>query len=244
MTEALIRPKKLYEEVVVRISDAINSDQWEPGDRLPSERELMEQFGVGRPAVREALFALQRMGLVEVRSGTRARVTKPTPQRLINELSGAAIQFLVDEMGVRHFQDARLFFEVGLARYAATHATPEDVGKLEQALLANKRTIGDLKEFARTDVDFHFVLPLISRNPIFIAIHEALVEWLTEQRTTALQSPDEDRIAYAAHEAIFKAIAKHDPDRAERAMKAHLAQVSEVYWRARKRRQRARSKRA
>ncbi len=73
MEQAIIRPKKLYEQVADHIAEAIRTKQYAPGDQLPSERELMERLGVGRSAVREALFALQRMGLVEVRSGTRAR---------------------------------------------------------------------------------------------------------------------------------------------------------------------------
>ena len=87
---------------------------------------------MGRPAVREALFALQRMGLVEVRSGMRARVTQPTPDRLIGELSEAVKLFLVTDGGIQQFQDARASFEIGLARHAALHATPEDLHQLKE----------------------------------------------------------------------------------------------------------------
>lgn len=232
MNDAVIRPKRLYEEVVARMTATITAAQFEAGDRLPSERELMQQFGVGRPAIREALLTLQRMGLVEVRSGMRARVTKPTAHGLIRELSGAARQFLADDAGVRQLQDARMLLEIGLARHAAVHATGEEIEKLREALVANRNAIGDDPMFARTDVEFHFVLPVISGNSIFLAVYEALVEWLTEQRLIALQDPIEDRVAYAAHEAIFKAIAARDPEQAEREMRAHLAQVAEVYWRA------------
>jgi DNA-binding FadR family transcriptional regulator len=79
-------------------------------------------------------------------------------------------------------------------------------------------------------VDFHFVLPLITRNAIFIAIHEATLEWLTDQRVTGLLNPGEDRLSFSAHEAIYEGIEAHDPDRAERAMLAHMDRTSEVYW--------------
>lgn len=230
LKRSVIRPKKLYEQVAAHISEAIRSNEFSPGDELPSERELMDHFHVGRPAVREALFALMRMGVVEVRSGARARVTEPTPDRLIGELSEAVRLFLATDSGIRDFQNARAFLEIGLARQAALHATPEDLDKLKEALRANERTIGDIEAFARTDIEFHFVLPQILRNSIFSAVLQAMAEWLTEQRTTALQSPDEYRIAYAAHEAIYEGVASGDPDRAESAMATHLGQVGEVYW--------------
>ncbi len=234
METEIIRPRKLYEQIADRITAAIRSNEYSLGDVLPSERELMERFGVGRPAVREALFALQRMGLVEVRSGMRARVTEPTPDRLIGELSEAVKLFLVTNTGIRQFQDARASFEIGLARHAALHATPEDLRQLKEALRANEQAIGDFELFAKTDVEFHFILAVIRRNSIFTAMHQAIAQWLTEQRTTALRSPGEDRIAFVAHEAICEGVASGDPDRAERAMAEHLAQVGKTYWEIKK----------
>jgi GntR family transcriptional repressor for pyruvate dehydrogenase complex len=188
----------------------------------------MRQFGVGRPAVREALFHLGKMGLIEVRSGERARVTRPTPEIVIGTLSGAARHMLASPGGVRDFQAARTFFEVGLVRHAAEHATAEDIERFEAALEENRRSIGDLKRFQRTDVAFHYVLAVIPGNPIFTAIHAAFAEWLLEQRQTTL-APGQDEIAYAAHRQIFEAVAARDPDRAEAAMREHLAYVARRY---------------
>ena len=231
----IIRPKKLYEQVADRIAEAIRSKQYEPGDQLPSERELMERLGVGRPAIREALFALQRMGLVEVRSGTRARVTEPTADRLISELSESAKLLMVTDAGVRHFQDCRASLEVSLVRHAALHATSADLHQLRRALEANEAAIGNPKAFVETDLGFHFVLAELRRNPIFGSVHQAIAEWLTEQRTTALMSPGEERVAYEAHKAIYEGVASGNPDRAEQAMSEHLAQVVDVYWKVKTR---------
>jgi GntR family transcriptional repressor for pyruvate dehydrogenase complex len=197
-------------------------------ERLPSERDLMRHFGVGRPSVREALLRLSRMGLVEVRSGERARVTRPTPQVVIDQLSGSARHMMAAPGGVQDFQNARIFFEVGLARHAAGHASDEDLERLEAALEVNRRSIGDLRRFERTDVDFHYVLAEIGRNPIFTAIHAALAEWLLEQRRTTLAA-GEDQKAYDAHRLIFEAVAARDPDRAEAAMRDHLEYVARRY---------------
>ena len=208
----------------------IHEGRYSAGDQLPSERDLMKQFGVGRPAVREALFALQKMGLVAINSGERARVTQPTPKVVFESLAGAARHLLGAPDGVRHFQEARAFFEVGLARYAAQHATDDDLNELKRALEANRQALDNLHAFERTDVAFHYVLAVIPRNPIFTAIHEAVVAWLTEQRTITLRMPGEQFVAYRAHAAIYEAIGARDPARAERAMRTHLDEVAKTYW--------------
>lgn len=223
-----LRPRKLSEEVAHHLEQMIQDGDFSETDRLPSERELMRHFGVGRPSVREALVHLSKMGLVEIRSGERARVTRPTPQFVIDALAGPARRMLAAPGGVADFQGARLFFEVGLARHAAQHATAEEIEQFAQALETNRQSIGDLKRFERTDVDFHYVLALIMRNPIFTAIHAALAEWLLEQRRTTLAA-GEDEKAYQAHRKIFEAVAARDPDRAEAAMRAHLEYVAQRY---------------
>jgi GntR family transcriptional repressor for pyruvate dehydrogenase complex len=225
-----IRRRRLYEEVAGRLEAMIQEGQYSPGDQLPSERDLMKQFGVGRPAVREALFALQKMGLVAINNGERARVTQPTPKVVFESLAGAARHLLAAPDGVRHFQEARAFFEIGLARYAAQHATADDLAELKRALDANRQALDNLYAFERTDVAFHYVLAVIPRNPIFTAIHEAIAAWLTEQRSTTLRTPGQKFVACRAHEAIYEAIAARDPDRAELAIRAHLDQVVETYW--------------
>jgi GntR family transcriptional repressor for pyruvate dehydrogenase complex len=224
----LVRKRRLSEDVAAHLERMIHDGAFSETGRLPSERELMRHFGVGRPSVREALLRLNRMGFVEVGSGERARVTSPTPQFVIDELGGPARHMLAQPGGVQHFQDARIFFEAGLARHAALHATAEDLASFEAALEANRRSIGDLTQFERTDVDFHYVLALVARNPIFTAIHAALAEWLLEQRHRTL-APGVDRKAYEAHEAIFEAVAARDPDRSEQAMRAHLDYVAIRY---------------
>ena len=80
MIGVLIKQRKLSDEVAAHLEGMIRKGELAEAERLPSERELMRQFGVGRPSIREALLHLSKMGLVEVKSGERARVTRPTPQ--------------------------------------------------------------------------------------------------------------------------------------------------------------------
>lgn len=228
MSETAVRQRKLYEEVAERLEQRIADGDFAPGDPLPSERDLMEAYGVGRPAIREALFHLQKLGLAELRSGTRARVTRPTPKSVVDGLSITARHMLSSPDGIHNFQGVRVFFEAGLARHAALHATEQDLADFEAALEDNRESIGDLGRFERTDVAFHYVLAEIPRNPIFTAIHAAFAEWLLEQRQTTL-APGVDVISYNAHRAIFEAVAAGDPDRAERAMREHLEFVAARY---------------
>jgi DNA-binding FadR family transcriptional regulator len=228
MRGVLVRQRKLSEDVAAHLERMIREGELTEADRLPSERELMQHFGVGRPSIREALLRLSKMGLVEVRSGERARVTRPTPQFVIDALSVTARHMISAPGGVHDFQSARIFFEVGLARNAAATATDEDIRNLAEALEVNRLSIGDLRAFEKTDVDFHYVLAVMTHNPIFMAIHAALAEWLLEQRRTTL-ADGEDVRAFEAHRKIYGAIAARDPDRAEKEMRLHLEHVARRY---------------
>ena len=234
-----LRRRKLYEDIVDRIEQAIIGGQFAPGDQIPSERELMASFGVGRTSVREALFALQRMGLIALNNGERARVTQPTPEVLVGELSGTARHLLATPDGVRHFQQARLFLEVALAGHAAAHATKADLADLADALEANRKAIDQPETFVRTDIFFHFILAKISGNPIFTSLHAAIAEWLMEQRATAARAEKASmRRAYNAHKRIHAAIVARDPDAAEAAMRSHLDRVRKFYWKVKSGRRR------
>jgi DNA-binding FadR family transcriptional regulator len=225
-----IRRRKLYEEVALRIEAMIRDRGYAPGDRLPSEKEIMVELGVGRSAVREAMLSLQKMGLLAVSSGERARVTAPTAQALVNELSGAARLLLAQDGGIQQFQEARALFEIGLVRLAAQQATPKHIEDLRRVLEANGRSIGNQTEFMRTDVDFHYAIASIPGNTIFTSMYNAVVEWLTEQREISGRAPEAGTNAFAAHTRIFQAIAGHNPAEAQIAMQEHLDQVVKFYW--------------
>ena len=80
---SVLRRVKLYEQVSERLEQRIRDQDIGPGEELPSERELMREFGVGRPAIREALFHLQKMGLVELKAGARAKVVAPDARAVV-----------------------------------------------------------------------------------------------------------------------------------------------------------------
>jgi DNA-binding FadR family transcriptional regulator len=108
--------KKLSDMVEEELEQMIRRKEFAQGEQLPSERELMEFFNVGRPSVREALAALKRKGLVQINNGERARVSMPSADTIIGELSGMAKDFLTQPGGIAHFEQLRLFFESSLVR--------------------------------------------------------------------------------------------------------------------------------
>lgn len=228
-----IHRRKLSEEVAAQLQAMMLNNQLLPGQTLPSERELMALFNVGRSSVREALYALQRMGLVSIRNGEPACVTKPTAQALVNELSGAVAHILLDPRGAREMQQARTLYEILLVRYAATHASADDLARLKQALDRNEAALGDMEAFAKTDVEFHQLLAEIPGNSIFTSLQSALASWLTEQRHGSLRIKDAAQDAFQSHRRIYEAIAARDADAAERAMQRHLDNVGDFYWQAR-----------
>ena len=223
----LSRPR-VSDEIVERLERAIMEGGYGVGQALPSERELMATFQVGRPAVREALYTLAQRGVVSVRSGARARVTEPNPVGAFSTMSLLVRHLLGRPGGIGHFQEVRALLEVALARMAASECKEEELGTLQRALQANKDAIGNRREFNRTDVDFHFQLARRTDNPLILAVHAAMAEWLAEQRDVALAAGSMSR-TFHDHARIYQAIADRDPDRAAAAMQSHLNSVARNY---------------
>lgn len=229
---AVAQKRRRWEGIAEHIELMVLSGELTDGARLPSERELMERFNVGRSSVREALFALQKRGLITLTPGAVARAAQPSPRIMVDELSSIARHMLARPEGMRHFQHARALFEVGLAREVALHGTAEDLAELSAALTANKAAIGDLEYFQRTDLEFHFVIAKSSRNPIFVALHNAMTEWLSEQRRVSSRAGAQPDQVFLEHKRIHDAIVARNPAAAATAMEEHLASVARNFWRA------------
>ena len=228
-----IKRAKLFEQVAEVLERRIRDHDLPAGAELPSERDLMKEFGVGRPAVREALFHLQRMGLLEMRPGARAQVAIPSVQAVMHSVAGSARYLLSASEGIKHFQEARILFETGLVRDAAQMASDADIARVKAALDDNREAIGDIRRFEQSDVAFHFAIATVPKNPIYTTLHSAIVEWLVDQRHVTLSYPGQNKLAYKAHAAIYEAIADRDPDAAAKEMREHLEQVSDLYWKVR-----------
>lgn len=222
--------RKLSNDVTDRLLARINGGEFVPGSRLPSERQLMESFQVGRPAIREALQNLQRMGLIQITHGESARVLAPNARTILDQIAGTARHILSKSpKTLDDLKDARLFFEVGMARLAAARATSDDVTALEQKI-DNQATAGDdIDRFLRADIAFHRGVAGVSGNPIFIAVSEAMLEWLLEYHTGLIRKDGRELVTLAEHRLILERIAAHDVEGAAAAMLAHLTRANDLY---------------
>ena len=231
VTETIQR-RKIYQEVYDRLMERIRSGALPPHAQLPSERELMEEYGVGRPAVREALQALERSGIVEIVHGERARVVVPTAERLMSQIAGGAMHLLRTQPGtLEHLKEVRLFLETGTARMAAERATEEDVAHLRLAIAQHRSSMVDLGRFIELDMAFHREIAAIGGNPIFPSIVEAMFRWAGEHYQSMVRAPGAEELTLAEHERIVEAIARKDPDGAAAAMHAHLSRANLLYLR-------------
>ncbi|HXZ06574.1 MAG TPA: GntR family transcriptional regulator, partial [Paraburkholderia sp.] len=196
----VIPRRKLYQEIVDRLMERIRSGEMAPGAHLPSEHELMETYGVGRPAVREALQALERSGIVEIVHGERTRVVVPTADRLIGQIAGGAMHLLrTDPDMLGHVKHARLFLETGTARMAAGRASEDDVAQLQLSVSQHRASMVNLDAFIDLDMAFHREIARISGNPIFPSIVESLFRWATEYYRPLVRAPGAEELTLSEH---------------------------------------------
>ena len=214
--------------VAQAVADDVSRGLLLPGARLPTERALMLAHGVSRAVAREAVALLAAQGLVRLRPGHRPVVQKPGFDAVMGALAGLAGQLVHDAAGAASLFETRILVECALARQAARHARPEDLHRLDAALQANGEAIGDAARFYATDVAFHGALYAVPRNPIWPALHQAYVQWLTAHWRRMPAGEALDRTAWSAHAAIRDAVHARDADAAEDAVRRHLLTAWEL----------------
>jgi len=227
--ELIIR-RKLSDEVFTRLKRMIVNGELRPGDEMPSERELMARFGVGRPAIREAMQSLSNIGLIAISHGERARVLELTARSIVRQVDEAAHIMLSSSPGsLENLKSARLFFERGMVREAALRATPADVAMLRAIVSHQRQCLGDAAAFIAADMQFHVRIAALSGNPIFAAVSEAMLNWLKEYHDEMLLWAGKEKFTLAEHAGIVECIAAGDAEAAEKAMEQHLRRSSALY---------------
>lgn len=223
-----IQRRKLSHEVLDRLLARIRGGEWPEGGHLPSERMLMETFAVGRPVVREALQALERMKLISITHGERARVLPLSAQTVTAQIADIAHHLLATSpQTLEHLKEARLFFEAGMVRIAAERATSKDVENLRAAVEAQRNA--DEPAFLKRDMEFHRTIAAISGNPIYVALSQAIFDWLGQFHVSLVRVHGAENVTLAEHLKICECIAAHDVDGAVAAMTAHLMRANKLY---------------
>ncbi|WP_418956295.1 FadR/GntR family transcriptional regulator [Streptomyces tritici] len=178
---ALSSPRRsaLSDQVIAQLRQQITSGEWPVGSRIPTEPELVEQLGVARNTVREAVRALAHNGLLDIRQGSGTYVIATS------ELAGVMHRRFAGS-DPRHVAEVRSTLESSAARLAAERRTDRDVRQLE-ALLARREeawAAGDAEHFVTLDVAFHQAVVAASHNEVLTALYadlgDVLRDWLRE----------------------------------------------------------------
>jgi GntR family transcriptional repressor for pyruvate dehydrogenase complex len=221
-----IQSSRLYEQIIEQIQNRIMEGKLHPGDRLPSEHELAEQFGVSRTVVREAIKALREKGLVEVQPGRGTFVTNITDSttEVMRDSLGLMVRLNLNN-GVTELNEVRTLLEPGIAAMAAQKATEADIRTMQQAIAAMDAATNDADIFVESDLDFHLALARATQNPLITILIDPIVDLLREHRKRIFLVDGGPERGQYHHKRILETIRNHDPVAARQAMCAHLKQV-------------------
>jgi GntR family transcriptional repressor for pyruvate dehydrogenase complex len=218
-----VQPLRLYEQIVQQIEDSILKGALKPGDQLPAEPELAQQFNVSRTAVREAVKVLREKGLVEAYSGRGTFITNGTSQAIRQSLD-LMIKIYQPE-GFARLVEVREILEPEIAALAATRAEEHDLATMREAIAVMDRALQEAEAFIEADNDFHLSLAEAARNPLILSLIDSIVGLLREQRTRIFHLNGGGERGQWHHKRILEAIEQRDAERARDAMRAHLQQV-------------------
>ena len=221
----IVQSSRLYEQIVEQIEQSVQKGDLKPGDQLPAERDLAEQFGVSRTAVREAVKALREKGLVEAYPGKGTFITsgssnpmRQSLDRMMKSAQADAISSLVE---------VREILEPEIAALAALRATEENLNSLREAVAVMDGAKRDPGAYIEADLDFHLELAEAAANPLILSLIDSIVGVLREQRMRIFEvEGGPDRGQYH-HKKILEAMEHRDAPGAREAMRAHLRQVRE-----------------
>lgn len=227
-----VKKPSLSQAVQAQLVRSITSGLYTPGQRLPAERELMEQFEVSRVTVRDALSSLKSMGLVYIKRGVNGGTFVAEPSAMpITESFKNLVQMGRVHFG--HLIEARLSLEPTLAMTAAQSRGPQDLERLEGSLLkARKHLNNSLKNARLQNVRFHHEVARICNNPILLFISESITQTfsgLIIEMTQDKLSREKIQGLIEEHEEILEAIRKQDPDAAYARTREHLLKTYEMY---------------
>ncbi len=216
------RPPKM--SVLVAHGLARRAASLEPGSSLGSEKSLLDELGVGRSTLREALRLLELQGVVEIKVGPGGGpvIAEPDHGPLANTL---AVALQATGLTVRELIAARRELEAAIARLAAEAATPEDIENLRRSNATMRECLDDEEAFLAENLAFHAHCATAAHNRIFALFHASL-EHISDGHVMGIHYGIKERkLTLRAHEKIFAAIEAHDPDGAYEEMGRHLAQL-------------------
>ena len=213
-----IRKISYFQEVVYRFEELLRTGALKPGQKLPPESELAKSFQVSRPTLREALKALNLLGLLVSRTGDGTYVGEDSRNLFKTAIYFSTFLSAVDFMGLI---EARIAIEPFLAQLAAQRATKPDLDRMKQCLRQMEAGIGRTEKYLAPEVAFHDEITKAARSPVLQSIMESLRDLLLEGRRK-ITSHENGRDNLEFHVGIYEAIRERKPESARGRMLEHL----------------------
>ncbi len=219
--EGKVSRRRLYQQVADDLEKYIFRGEYKADQRLPSEQQLADEYGVSRNVIREALKRLKEHGLIYIRTGSGAYVSKPTTKPVADALNRFISYSFVD-ISLSHFYEVRRMIEPESARLAAQRASEQEIENIWSAYSVMKDYQHDKVQWSQADLDFHLAIASASHNPLVLSILDPLTEPLTKVIAAGLMEKSATEAGLEAHKQITETIQNHDPERAYSAMFEHL----------------------
>ena len=216
--------RKLTATVAEQLLAAIH--ELPPGTKVPSERELTKELGVGRSTVREALNGIAMLGIVEIRHGQGVFVTGVAPP----EGEPSAITAALERGVTNEFIEARLIVEVEVARLAARRRTDEDLARLEEALAEQEERLrGDVDALVHVAAHFNVLLAEAAHNEVLRAMIQSFVALMIERGPRVYQFEGFGEWDLQEHRGLYGAVRDRDAERAAKLMREHIEELARRY---------------
>lgn len=222
-----VRKIRVSEEIIEQVRDLIVSGRLRPGDRLPAEREFARTLRVGRSAVREAIRAMESLGIVEARAGEGTFVAAHPGSQGRDPITATLFQAWSTQ---RKLFEVRRVLEPGLAGLAARRATAEQIEKLRAVLGEQEAQVQRGETGVREDTAFHFLIAEATGNEVLLRIVDSLMDLLRKTREASLQRGDRPARSLTQHRAILDAIEARNQAAAERRMREHIRNIERLIF--------------
>lgn len=225
---APVQTRRAFEAVADQIREQLQSGALQPGDRLPPERDLAEQFSLSRNTVREALRSLEMAGVLEFRKGATggAFVREGHGDAVI---AGFADLFRLGAIQPADLTEARLIVGVAATRLACERGTEEDFAALRENVRESELAVanGDVQQRLRINLEFHRLVARAARNPVLVILTDALIE--IHEQMLELVSPAPDSAVMPSRRRLLKYFAARDEEKAAAEMETHLRSLQKHY---------------
>ncbi len=220
-----IKTKKIYEEIMEQLKDMIGSGELKPGEKLPSERDMSDSLGVSRASVREALTALEALGILDIRPGEGTFVRETSVSRIFEPL---AMVLAVERNPGAQMMEIRRILETEAAALAAERASEDNLSNIEIILdkMKNAEIISEAVDF---DLKFHYSIAEASHNTILLRMMNTVADLMhhtfRRNRENFYADPVKGPRTIREHEAIAAAIRARNPVLAREKMLEHINHI-------------------